>query len=163
MLLRQVPENCFAACHGEETGSHGAKRMLEDDHLPEFDAMIVAEPTRICLSTHTKGAFWVEIAATGRTAHSSAPSEGVNAIDAIQLFRRKLDDMPLPSDATGHLSPATMAVTRISGGKGNNVVPDTCTMTMDFRTLPGQDHGALLESLKRVAANRRPRDARLGN
>ncbi|MEQ8895502.1 MAG: M20 family metallopeptidase [Roseovarius sp.] len=145
-------ELVFAACHGEETGSHGAKRMLEDDHLPEFDAMIVAEPTsNLPLNAH-KGAFWVEIAAIGRTAHSSAPSEGVNAIDAIQLFRRKLDDMPLPSDATGHLSPATMAVTRISGGKGNNVVPDTCTMTMDFRTLPCQDHGALLESLKRVAA-----------
>lgn len=150
-LAAGAGELVFAACHGEETGSHGAKRMLEDGHLSGFDAMIVAEPTSNLPVNAHKGAFWVEIVATGRTAHSSAPSEGVNAIDAIQLFRRKLDGLHLPSDATGHLSSATMAVTRISGGKGNNVVPDTCTMTMDFRTLPGQDHGALMESLQRVA------------
>lgn len=145
-------ELVFAASYGEEVGSEGAIRMIEDGQLGAFDGMIVAEPTSNRLVNAHKGAFWVEVVATGRTAHSSAPGEGINAIDLVQRFRAELDRLELPSDPTGHLSPSTMAVTQISGGKGRNIIPDTCTMTVDFRTLPGQDHAALLDDLRARAA-----------
>lgn len=151
LLATSAGELVFAASYGEESGSHGATHMLADNHLPGFGAMIVAEPTSNRPINAHKGALWVEIVASGRTAHSSAPHEGVNAIEAIQRFRGELEGMPLPSDPSGHLRPATMVVTRISGGNGNNVVPDTCSMTIDFRTLPGQKHASILENLRRFA------------
>lgn len=145
-------ELVFALTYGEEIGAEGAMRMLEDKQLDAFDAMIVAEPTSNRPVSAHKGALWVEVIASGRTSHSSAPHEGANAIELIHCFRRKLDLIDLPSDPNGHLTPSTMAVTRISGGKGNNVIPDACSMTIDFRTLPGQDHGILLDELRSIAA-----------
>lgn len=145
-------EVVFAATYGEECGSHGAERMLEDGHLPTFDAMIVAEPTSNQPFDAHKGALWVEVVASGRTSHSSAPHEGINAIELIHSFRDALADIKLPSDPAGHLSPSTMAITQISGGQGRNVVPDTCSMTIDFRTLPSQEHSTILETLRRSAA-----------
>ena len=145
-------EVVFAATYGEECGSHGATRMLEDGQLRSFDAMIVAEPTSNQPLDAHKGALWVEVVASGKTSHSSAPHEGINAIELIHSFRGALANISLPSDPTCHLSPSTMAITQISGGQGNNVVPDTCSMTIDFRTLPSQEHSAILETLRKLAA-----------
>lgn len=146
-------EVVFAASFAEETGSHGARQMVDDGHLPPFDAMIVAEPSSNQPINAHKGVLWVQVDATGRTAHSSAPSEGVNVIDLLDRFRGDLGRLPLASDPTGHMTPATMAVTRIGAGKGNNVIPDKGFMVVDFRTLPGQDHGALLGRLNAMARN----------
>ena len=143
-------ELVFAATYGEETGSHGAQRMIEDGQLDRFDAMIVAEPTGNAPIIAHKGALWVKATAYGRTAHSSAPAEGANAIDLIHAFRSALAELSLPDDPAGLLSPATLAVTRIAGGKGNNVIPDACSMTIDLRTLPGQSHAALLAELRGI-------------
>jgi succinyl-diaminopimelate desuccinylase len=145
-------ELVFAATYGEEVGSEGALQMLDDEQLGAFGAMIIAEPTSNRPISAHKGALWIEVTASGRTSHSSAPDEGINAIDLIHSFRQKLDLLDLSSDPDGYLTPSTMAVTRISGGKGNNVIPDTCSMTIDFRTLPGQDHAALLKTLRSIAA-----------
>lgn len=150
-LNTMAGELVFAASYGEELGSRGAYRMLEDGQLPNFDAMIVAEPTSNRPTNTHKGVLWVEVVASGRTSHSSAPHEGLNAIDVVHRFRHALKRLELPFDHADRLSPATMAVTRINGGKGNNVIPDACSMTIDFRTLPSQDHPSLLGELRSLA------------
>ncbi|MGQ0568825.1 MAG: M20 family metallopeptidase, partial [Armatimonadota bacterium] len=40
-----------------------------------------------------------------------------------------------------------MAVTSIRGGVKVNIIPDRCVATVDLRTLPGQSHAALLQSV----------------
>lgn len=145
-------ELVFAATYGEETGSDGAVRMIADGQLDRFDAMVVAEPTANRPIIAHKGALWLEVTASGRTAHSSAPEQGANAIDLVLRFQNALADVPLPADPTGLLSPATLAVTRIGGGKGSNVIPDACSLTIDMRTLPGQNHAEILQRLRATGA-----------
>lgn len=36
----------------------------------------------------------------------------------------------------------------IAGGSAPNIVPDRCTATLDFRTIPGQDPSALLDRVR---------------
>jgi succinyl-diaminopimelate desuccinylase len=44
----------------------------------------------------------------------------------------------------------TMNVGTIEGGDGVNMVPDSARIGVDIRTVPGMDHGALIDSLRRV-------------
>jgi len=42
----------------------------------------------------------------------------------------------------------TMNVGTMAGGSGVNMVPDTASIGVDIRTVPGMDHAALLERLR---------------
>ena len=52
-----------------------------------------------------------------------------------------------------------MSINTIAGGEAINVVPDKCTIGIDFRTLPGQDHMRIIDDLEEVFAKLRSADA----
>jgi len=88
-------------------------------------------------SSPTRGAW--EITVRGRSAHSSVPEQGVNAIDGMMGVISKLREMECSFAArfrhprlSGPITP-----TMIRGGRARNIIPDECTLTVDFRTLPG--------------------------
>src|SRR5690554_4016668 len=59
-------ELILAATSTEETGAEGAKAMVANQQLPEFDALIIAEPTDTRLVIAHKRAWWhVVIAGAG--------------------------------------------------------------------------------------------------
>jgi succinyl-diaminopimelate desuccinylase len=43
-----------------------------------------------------------------------------------------------------------MSVNRINGGNAANVVPDTCSVQIDIRTLPEQNHSAIIRDFKGI-------------
>ena len=65
---------------GEETGCEGARYLAESGRLGKASSLLVAEPTsnKVCIGH--KGAFWVRLKYTGRTAHGSMPELGDNAV-----------------------------------------------------------------------------------
>jgi succinyl-diaminopimelate desuccinylase len=146
----------FTAVAGEETDSSGAERFVaEPVRLPGLAGVVIPEPTDFAVVTAHRGLLWLQVTATGKSAHSSTPHLGVNAIVSMRRILDELENYEVSSRTHELLGRSTMSINTIAGGKALNVVPDRCTLGIDIRTLPGQDPrqiiadlGALLTRLK---------------
>ena len=136
-------EIIFVGLVDEEHGQSGS-RFLANKKF-KADLAIVGEPTRLVLATAHKGSVWLEVQTRGRAAHGATPWFGDNAahsmarvVDALQtdyaaaLKRKK---HPL----LGH---GTVSVGTICGGTQTNIVPESCVIGVDRRTLPGESEAA---------------------
>lgn len=152
----QVPacDVWLAAVVDEEFSFRGVVKLCEG---LEAAAAIVAEPTELRAVVASKGVLRWRIRTHGRSAHSSKPHLGVNAV--TQMARLVLamdrDNQQLAQTVHPLLGPATVNVGVIRGGVQVNFVPDDCVIEVDRRLLPGErvagvlDHyAALLAELK---------------
>ncbi|MEW4567922.1 M20 family metallopeptidase [Tautonia sp. JC769] len=129
------------ACTVDEEYTHTGSSALAAQGL-DVDLAIVAEPTMLEVVTAHKGAVRWKVLTQGVACHSSRPRDGVNAIyrmahvlRAIQGYADRLQDgTPDPV-----LGPPTLSVGRIEGGQSVNVVPDSCSIDLDRRVIPGED------------------------
>jgi succinyl-diaminopimelate desuccinylase len=139
----------FLGAAGEETDSAGANRFIDqEDRLPDLAGIIIPEPTGFAVVTAHRGLLWLQITTKGKAAHSSAPQLGVNAILAMKSVLDKLADYKVPSQPHKLLGGCSMSINTISGGKALNIVPDECTIGIDIRTLPGQNHADIIGDLQ---------------
>ena len=138
-----------------ETGRHdAAKFILENDAIDARSAIVgLGTSNRVCLGN--KGRTDIEIIVRGKSAHSSMPEEGVNAVDGFRRVMERLDRLPL---AAGHrgLGGATLTVTQVSSGPDiSHTIPDVCRAVLDRRLVPGEDPDAafrdIQDALKEVA------------
>lgn len=122
----------------EETGCEGARAVAASGLLDPSPTLIVGEATGNAVFFGHKGATWLELTVTGRSAHGSRPELGDSAVhrlaDAIVAAR----DRP-PAPAHPVLGSLTTNVGTIAGGQQTNLVPDRASLTIDVRTVPGQD------------------------
>lgn len=128
----------------EETGGEGARAFAQwiRRKAIALDQLMVAEPT-LCMPVHGhKGILAMEFVVRGKTAHSAKPHLGQNAITAaahlivaLEQEHERLQRVPPLSE----LGPATLTVSVIQGGKGHNVVPDSCHVWAGKRMVPGED------------------------
>jgi succinyl-diaminopimelate desuccinylase len=135
---------------GEETGSEGARHLAKLDVLGAASALVVAEPTSNQLAVAHKGALHLRAQVTGRTAHGSMPHLGENAISKALSAITRLEAYSFQLAPHPLLGGPTMAVTSIRAGENVNSIPDTCTFTLDVRTIPGMDHAKVLAELRSV-------------
>ena len=143
----------FSAVAGEETDSAGAKRFIDDrGRLPEFAGVVIPEPTDFEIVTAHRGMLWLEVTTKGKAAHSSAPQLGVNAIGSMRLILNELENHEIKTEPHKLLGSCSMSINTIAGGKTMNVVPDKCSIGIDIRTLPGQNHDAIISDLEGIFA-----------
>lgn len=146
----------FAATAGEETDSSGVQRFMEQhSRLPKFAGAIVPEPTDLSVVTAHRGLYWLRITTRGKAAHSSMPERGVNAITSMRRVLDALEQYQIPFTPHPQLGPSSLSVNAIQGGEAMNIIPDRCTIGVDIRTLPGQDHEHLRYDLERILAQLR--------
>lgn len=139
----------FAGLVGEEAGQHGARSLAATDF---FDFVLAGEPTGLDVVHTHKGSCWTHLRTTGRAVHASRPSEGENAIykmcRAIEAIRTEVA-AELESWQDPVLGHPTVSVGTIRGGSKINIVPDSCEVSVDMRTIPGQPAGLLAEIVRR--------------
>jgi acetylornithine deacetylase len=149
-LIAQDPDsvafNLILAATAEEeiSGRGGVELVLPE--LGPIDLAIVGEPTQTQLAVAEKGLMVIDCTAKGRAGHA-ARNEGDNAIYKaladIEWFRTyqfaKVSDM---------LGPIKMTVTIINAGSQHNVVPDTCTFTVDIRTTDVYRNAEVLDIIR---------------
>lgn len=140
----------LTATAGEETDSCGAVRFMDTaaKSIGPTAGVIVPEPTGLQILTAHRGILWAQITTRGRSAHGSMPHLGLNAIEKMspllgRLFAYSIRHTPHPQ-----LGACTMSINQIHGGTGTNIVPDTCSVQLDIRTLPGQAPKQILEDLQ---------------
>jgi acetylornithine deacetylase/succinyl-diaminopimelate desuccinylase-like protein len=138
-LPRLGHEVWFTGLMGEEAGNEGAAALAAD--FPGADFALVGEPTD-CQIVHThKGVTWLKLTAPGRAAHSAAPQLGENAIykmaDVLRCLRDEVaEEFRALVDPV--LGSPTLNAGLIHGGSKVNIVPETCWVELDLRTLPSQ-------------------------
>lgn len=151
-------EVLLAAVVDEEYSYRGVVKLCES---LKADAAIVAEPTEMRAVIATKGVLRCRIVVHGKSAHSSKPHLGVNAIThmarviaTIEADNERMTAMQHPLVGCG-----TCNVGVISGGVQVNFVPDRCAIEIDRRLLPGERasdaveyYRQLLQSLDGVTA-----------
>lgn len=130
----------FAGLVDEENAQAGS-RALARSHL-KADLAIVGEPTSNQIVTAHKGNIWLQLDTHGKSAHGSRPELGRNAIhemarivDTLEAEYAGILRKRRPHPLLGH---ATINVGTIRGGTQPNIVPDSCTIAVDRRTLPGE-------------------------
>jgi succinyl-diaminopimelate desuccinylase len=130
----------FAITAGEEVDSLGAKSVASYPDLGPVQAIIVPEPSYNDIYIAEKGALWLEISTYGKTAHGSMPALGKNAVMMMVGLIKGLENFFIPFESHAMLGGFSMSINTISGGIKTNVVPDRCVVSIDMRTVPGQDH-----------------------
>lgn len=132
----------------EERGGQLGARVLADRGAMRGDACIVPEPTSLGVCIAERGILTAEVTLTGRPAHASEPRRGISAIEKaakVILALHGADFGRPPHPLLG--SPSANAGV-VAGGSGPNTVAEHCLLTMDHRTLPGQDEADALADLR---------------
>ncbi|MFC7044487.1 M20 family metallopeptidase [Halobacteriaceae archaeon GCM10025711] len=136
-------ELVFASFVGEERGGVGARAAIDRGFAPDY--AIVGEGSTgysadgvTDVAVAHKGRRGSTVTARGAAAHASEPETGENAIyracDAVDVVR----DLAAPSaEVFGEHVSGSVVVTEVEGGSAWNVVPESCSVTVDERTVPG--------------------------
>lgn len=136
----------------EEHSFRGVNRLLEGPWRPgKPDMAVIGEPTRMRIVIAHKGFMRWKISTRGKSVHSANPRLGVNAILKMTEVIRALDEYAKDLErgpAHPLLGRPTMNVGTIHGGSGANIVPDTCTIEIDRRVIPGEDPAAVFAACR---------------
>lgn len=134
----------------EELGCIGIQHLVKILKTPQnASAIIIGEPTSNRPATGHKGALYLKAVFEGRTAHSSMPELGDNAIYKAAKAVLKIRDLDLRTNWDQLLGFPTVNVGLINGGTSINTVPDRAEFTIDLRSTTTTDHKSFLEMLKR--------------
>lgn len=128
----------FCGVMGEEASGIGTEFWLKQGG--KADAAIVGEPSKLELVIAHRGAYRPQYSFYGRTAHSSEPSLGENAVYYAAHFVQEIEKLNNELEKTPHslTGAPTIALTVINGGKKVNVIPDKATVQIDRRISPGE-------------------------
>jgi succinyl-diaminopimelate desuccinylase len=133
---------------GEENGCVGSGQLARTQLLGKAGALVVGEPTSNYPLVGHKGSLKFHARFHGVSAHGSMPHLGVNAISKAAKAVPKLEAFDFEAQAHPVMGGPTLNVGTIQGGSSVNAVPDSATIGVDIRTVPGMRHDALLSRLK---------------
>jgi acetylornithine deacetylase len=155
---KDLAYNIVMAATAEEeiSGREGLEMILPE--LPPIDFAIVGEPTQMHLAVAEKGLLVLDCTARGKSGHA-ARDEGDNAIYRAIKDIEWLTSSPFPK-VSPTLGPVKLSVTVINAGSQHNVVPDSCTFTVDVRATEQYtlNRSAALDSAKTVEYSARSPD-----
>ena len=159
---KDIPYNLFIAATAEEeiSGANGIESVL--GQLPEFELAIVGEPTLMQMAVAEKGLLVIDARIKGKAGHA-AREEGENAIykalDDLVTIRNYQFNKTSP-----FLGKTKATATIIQAGTQHNVIPDTCTYTLDVRVTDSYTLDEVLAELQTVLkADLIPRSKRLNS
>ena len=150
----------LSSAEEEVSGKGGIESVLP--LLPKIDLAIVGEPTGMQPAIAEKGLMVLDVTAHGKAGHA-ARDEGDNAIyhaiEDIEWFRNYKWEKVSPL-----LGPVKMTVTIVNAGTQHNVIPDTCTFTVDVRSNECYTNREIFDEIgKNVKSEVKARSFRLGS
>lgn len=120
----------------EEVFEGVACKHIVKEVNPDF--VIIGEATSSTIKIGQRGRAEIRVETYGKTGHSSHPEKGVNAVLKMNTFLNKLKELEL----TKHdiLGKGILEVTDMisSPYPGDSMIPETCSITLDRRTLVGE-------------------------
>ncbi len=134
----------------EESKNLGTLDFLQ--RYPDVDYAIIGEPTSLNLVTAHRGVARFRIGVGGKAGHAGEPENAVNAVCLMNRIISALQDYQQIISKRKHrmLPSPTCSITTIRGGQTDNVIPDTCEITIDRRLIPGEDIEQVESELKEI-------------
>ncbi len=157
-----------AAVADEEGMMAGIKAFIRSGLAEGYDAAIICEPEENEICLHQKGAIRLVANFRGKMAHGAMPWSGVNPIPWAARFVLELGTEEVRQQqryGTHHIlglpsiTPTTLRAP-IYGEPQFNVLAGEAQVTVDVRTIPGQDHAAICSALEAAAQRVRDADSR---
>jgi succinyl-diaminopimelate desuccinylase len=156
----------------EETGGQGGSHYLQEMGLLGRDAlaMLTPEPTSGVIWNANRGALTLQITVRGKAAHVGLQHEGVNAFEGMLKVATALQALKAEVEQrqTGyHIVPEAAAHSilmlggRVEGGYSFNVVPESCSFTVERRFNPEEDMETERARLYEVLESMRRQGVRL--
>ncbi|WP_144441997.1 M20/M25/M40 family metallo-hydrolase, partial [Oenococcus oeni] len=139
---------------GEETSEIGATQVTQSGALDDVTAMILGEPRKNFEIGYTnKGVIDYRVYSSGKSAHSSVPEKGINAINALRKvmdrFDEYFDTLTEKNEVLGYF---TNAFTLIKGGEQLNQIPDKAELGGNMRTIPETPNDQVISKLESIIA-----------
>lgn len=149
---KELPVNILLVAVIDEEHRHRGVDYLVENAI-QADLAIVGEPTELKFGAFHKGSIRFVLETVGKSAHSSTPWDGENAIekmaDVISILKgeakRAAENVVHPLCGQSSLS-----VTLISGGEQVNIIPNSCSIHVDRRLNPGENWQEVLEQIKEI-------------
>jgi succinyl-diaminopimelate desuccinylase len=135
----------------ESGGMVGAYTLAQHPWFPPGGRLVIGEPTGMRLGIAQKGALWLRLRFDGRPAHGAYPEEGANAIDSLVAALPLVTRVVAATPSHPVLGKTTVNVALIGGGAAPNMVADSAWAQLDFRTVPGVGHAALVDNVRAAA------------
>lgn len=145
----------LAFSYDEEVGCRGVPHLIA--RLPELCArplgVIVGEPSGMRAVRGHKGKASARVTIQGRSGHSSRPDLGLNAIHAMaDVLTAAVSEAERsthgPFDPAFEPPYSSLQAGVIKGGQSVNIIPDSCTLELEARAIPGVDPASLLAPVR---------------
>jgi succinyl-diaminopimelate desuccinylase len=142
----------FYDCEEIEAARNGLGRLArERPDVLQADLAILLEPTSGVIEAGCQGTLRAVVTATGTRAHSARSWLGVNAIHAVAPVLARLAAYPARTAVIEGLSYREgLNAVGINGGVAGNVIPDLCTVTVNFRFAPDRSSEAAEQHVREV-------------
>lgn len=158
----------FGVCIDEEGMMTGIKDLIRKGYANDVDACVVCEPEENNICFCHKGSVRVQIDTVGVMAHGAMPLSGINPNPMMAQVILKLADLERREKNTHgkdkylgwpSITPTVIQAPPADDGVAQlNVMPGRCRLCLDIRTVPTQNHQALLEVIKDVLAGLKEQD-----
>lgn len=133
---------------GEEIASEFNGLRLVAEARPDLlacDFAILMEPSNAGVEAGCQGTLRVEVTTRGERAHSARSWRGINAIHAVgEVLVRLVDYEPRKPVIDGLEYHEGLNAVLIDGGVATNVIPDLCTVTVNYRFAPDRTEAEAL-------------------
>jgi succinyl-diaminopimelate desuccinylase len=117
----------------------------------DADLAVLMEPTNGLIEAGCQGTLRVDIALSGRRAHSARSWLGANAIHAAAPVLAALSSYQARDvDIDGCVYKEGLQAVAIAGGVAGNVVPDAATVTVNFRFAPDRSEEQALQHVREL-------------
>lgn len=147
---KDLPCTCYFT-FDEEIGFSGIEALCSTkQNFPS--TLIFPEPTDLIPIIANKGCLEFSVTFFGKSAHSSTPHLGENAIYKAMAFieelKREIKVLEREQDFLYEIPYTTFNLAKVEGGTTLNKVPDSCMVAFDFRTISNQQERYLFASLE---------------
>jgi len=148
----------LAFCADEERGSTEGMKYIAENRLVQGQLAMSADTTNGCLQGWFKGRTIFQIETKGKSAHTSSPSKGVNAVHHMVELIHTIKRKGFHHRTHPLLGSCTTTVGVIQGGRDMNSIPDHCEATLEVRTVPGQTGEGVKEQISAYITSMKARD-----
>ncbi len=149
--LSGTPGVVIVLTAAEESGCIGSRHLSQNSALMgKAGAVVVGEPTSNYPLLGHKRSLKFHARFKGVSAHGSMPHLGVNAIYKAARAAAALEGFEFRAQPHPVMGAPTLNVGTLEGGNTVNAVPDSASIGVDIRTVPGMSHEAVLGALQEV-------------
>lgn len=151
----------YWAINNEGRSSHGCSEAILStlDEKPSFGVLQMT--TGLDVSLGNRGRVDVNVHVTGRASHSSAPQEGLSAIEGAHEVMSRLRTLSWP-DRHPLLGGRQAIVYKVRFSPlAPHTLPSDADLTVDRRLLPGDDPNEAAEEVRRAIGDLSPYEVRV--